>query len=512
MLNNLTKIAVYSLITLCAINCAEISVRERARLVSVNNNQDFSHLINALPIAQASAPEIELDIYDEQPGAQVEGMPTLVPVMGQMGELSPVGQDSYSLLEQLREPREGDCDDQKLLSDNIASDDVNVAFPATGQTGGTIALLPQTGIVSNQPMFPAPSAPAIANMAPALNPEFLKINMDNMSYDWHLGPEKAFINKKFLDAAQSNKDLSEFQNLITNLDVQDNDGMTALMYAVKSNSFDQLKILLAMKVNLNSLKANNAGHSALNLACAFSNLEMIKLLIANGAKLTHQDLKFAVAKNSVDVVKELYNSLFGYEILPALIQCAFVHDSESAKYLWEQQNIKNTHLKVEHENSDVLFEVPFGTLPVGTTALHWAVRNNEFDLVKLLIARKANINAVDGEGNTPFIRLVHPTTMEKNRRIIKDSNIYECTKFRNSLFYTGSKYCLNQSIFDRLVCERDLDVSIINNDGAKVENYLYLMDEDLLMYIHPKQWFHDRIKDVRRRDKTVNDGDCCVIL
>lgn len=42
-------------------------------------------------------------------------------------------------------------------------------------------------------------------------------------------------------------------------------------------------------------------------------------------------------------------------------------------------------------------------LPDGTSALHWAVRSDDVELVSLLLARKADVNAADPDGMTPLI-------------------------------------------------------------------------------------------------------------
>ncbi len=47
-------------------------------------------------------------------------------------------------------------------------------------------------------------------------------------------------------------------------------------------------------------------------------------------------------------------------------------------------------------------EDPNAKLPDGTSALHWAVRSEDLELVSLLIHAKADVNAADPHGITPL--------------------------------------------------------------------------------------------------------------
>lgn len=97
----------------------------------------------------------------------------------------------------------------------------------------------------------------------------------------------------------------------SNIDIQDNEGLTPLMLAVANNHIDVVRLLLSNNANV-EIKDND-GQTALMLASLNGYYEIANLLIENGANCNIQDkrnltaLTLAVANNQIDVIKLLLN-------------------------------------------------------------------------------------------------------------------------------------------------------------------------------------------------------------
>ncbi|KAL7951259.1 hypothetical protein V8C42DRAFT_356632 [Trichoderma barbatum] len=145
--------------------------------------------------------------------------------------------------------------------------------------------------------------------------------------------------------------LQRFVDLGANLNLADNLDMTPLNYAVKSGCENPVK-LLSKAFGLDIDRQMYNGRSALWFAADRNHVNIIKLLLYNGANINIQDmdndrpLDIAVKRGHKDVVKLLLER--GAGVSPAqptvhpLIWASWSGDKEMVKILLENSDISNT--------------------------------------------------------------------------------------------------------------------------------------------------------------------------
>jgi ankyrin repeat protein len=153
------------------------------------------------------------------------------------------------------------------------------------------------------------------------------------------------------------------------IDLQTQGGSTALMFAVKKEDMGMVNMLLSGGANVNIQDAN--GHTALYFAEIRWNTRLMARLIEGGADPTN-----------------LYRA--EYPRMTALIASINEGNIEVAKAIIESKYI-----------GDVNFQEP----DEGGTALIHAVWRGNLELVNMLLAKGANPNLQNFEGETPLITL-----------------------------------------------------------------------------------------------------------
>ena len=95
--------------------------------------------------------------------------------------------------------------------------------------------------------------------------------------------------KEAIESKNSRNIVSLFEN-ITLEDIEKNDektGLNIIHYAVSENAYKELFLILAeyRRVNVNILTNGLQKKSALEIACSKGNVEIVKLLLQNGAQV-----------------------------------------------------------------------------------------------------------------------------------------------------------------------------------------------------------------------------------
>ncbi len=147
-----------------------------------------------------------------------------------------------------------------------------------------------------------------------------------------------------------------------NIDQTDNNGETPLQLAARCNKLEILPALLQAGADPNA-KNSETSQTALHEAAELGHLEVIKALIAKKAHINQTD-------NDGNTPFHLAAIRGKFAVFPALLQAG------------ADPNAKNSK--------------------TGLTALHKAVELGLLEVVKALIAKRADINQTDNDGNTPL--------------------------------------------------------------------------------------------------------------
>jgi ankyrin repeat protein len=219
----------------------------------------------------------------------------------------------------------------------------------------------------------------------------------------------ATMDTRLADAVQ-NKDLASVRALLkqrVNVNAQQADGMTALLWAAHNDDTEAAKLLIA--AGADAKLGNRYGIVPLAEAATNGSAAMTELLLKAGADpnatLPESDtiLMLAARTGNADVVRMLIDKGAVVDQKEewhgenALMIAAGENHAEVVKLLLERGadvNAKAKHLVypvMKTGAGQVMSAYPAG----GLTPLMQAVRNNAFDAVKVLIAAKADLNLKD---------------------------------------------------------------------------------------------------------------------
>lgn len=210
-----------------------------------------------------------------------------------------------------------------------------------------------------------------------------------------------------------NKNFKECKSLIqkgANINIQDNFGSTALMYAADNDKFCNLLIENGADTNI---KDNN-GETALMAAVLENNYDVCELLIDNGVDINIQSNNIEEYDNNLNLNIEVLKYKIGetalmfaiehnyYEICNLLLENNAnlnLRDSDGKTVL---MNVITTDNNNEYELlinyiQNIELDLPDNS---GRTALIYATINNKVNICNLLIQNGANLNLADISGKT----------------------------------------------------------------------------------------------------------------
>ncbi|RDD39703.1 Protein phosphatase 1 regulatory subunit 12B [Trichoplax sp. H2] len=224
-------------------------------------------------------------------------------------------------------------------------------------------------------------------------------------------------------------------------------GLGTMFFAAVS-AFDETEVKRLLKQGVDIDYCNNDGLTALHQSCMDGNDEMVSLLVENGAdvnicdfegwtpliaasSLGHIDIARYLLEHKADISKvtvdgetaidvaegEEMEELLRLEVEKRGLNLNLVRDIESRKMLEDANKIKNGTLE------DLIDD------RTGATALHVASAKGYKEVVKILLAAKVNVNAVDFEGWTPLHAAAHWEQADICELLVENNaDLYALTK------------------------------------------------------------------------------------
>jgi ankyrin repeat protein len=181
----------------------------------------------------------------------------------------------------------------------------------------------------------------------------------------------------------------------------DSYGSTALMYAARNGYLDIVKLLLEKGADLNAV--SKYGSTVLKYAAWYGHLEVARFLVENGADVDQADelgqttLMCAANNGYLDIVKLLVEKKANLNAVNTHGQTALIYAASTLMCAPNNGRLEIVKLLV---NSGAKLDAVNN---FGDTALMSAAQNGYFDIVKLLLEKGADVNAVNKDGKTAWM-------------------------------------------------------------------------------------------------------------
>ncbi|KAJ3642022.1 hypothetical protein Zmor_028486 [Zophobas morio] len=302
-------------------------------------------------------------------------------------------------------------------------------------------------------------------------------------------------------ASDSSKDNRDVMKLLIekgiDVNVQDENGKTALQRACKSGVYENTEMLLHFGASINIVDKDE--RNALHYASESwkDNRDVIKLLIEKGIDVNVQDgngktaLQLACKKGHYEIAKRLLSSGASINIVDKDKMNALYYASDSSKdnrdvmkLLIEKgidlnaQNRNGTTalqlacLRGVYENAEMLLNSGASINIVNKderNALHYASESwkDNRDVMKLLIEKGTGVNVQDGNGKTA-LQLACLKGVYENAKMLLNSgasiNIADKEE-NNALHYASRTLGINREVI-KLLIEKGIDLNAQNGNGT----------------------------------------------
>jgi len=241
-------------------------------------------------------------------------------------------------------------------------------------------------------------------------------------------------------------------------------GYTALHIAAQNDSLEAAMILLENGADPLLHKKDDPSRTPLEIAANYNKPKIVEFLARNGGyssghttdgwSLLHRSCE----KDRSTIVEALINAgadcneKTGNGSTPLLIAIA-QHKTNTAKVLLKFPAVFKT-----------LNDNYVATDKDKRKALHWALENDDLELIKIMISKGANINIEDATGKTPLFYAIDSGNIEIIKLIIEyggDVN-YNSEQYGSSLLYASNSKALRDE-------EKAEVIKILINHGADAE-------------------------------------------
>jgi ankyrin repeat protein len=257
----------------------------------------------------------------------------------------------------------------------------------------------------------------------------------------------AGVNDNAVAKAAKSGDLAAVRKLITaraDVNLADNDGSTALLWAAYASDLEMTKALIAAGARPD--RANQYGVTPLLQASRTGDAPIIDVLLKAGAdpSLAHPEgetpLMAASRSGHVDAVRLLLarkvdvNAADKYQEETALMWAAAEGHGDVVSALLDAGADPNRKAHVNSLTDRKNADHPTG----GFTALMWAARNGEEDVVKRLVKGGADMNLKNGDGATAAMLAIYNDRFDAAATLIglgsdvNDGSLYTAVEMRDS--------------------------------------------------------------------------------
>ena len=216
-----------------------------------------------------------------------------------------------------------------------------------------------------------------------------------------------------LHLAIENSDLAKLKELIkngANINIRAEYNYSPIEYACMNNKIKEAEILLENGVDIRN-------QDLLHIACSYGNTEMVKLLIQYGCDVNEVDIDgrvpahWAIQENNLECLKILYDNGANFEIRS-------YKDSTILSYAVGEGNLEIVKYLLENGMTKYINDE---VQPPLSLAVHWKY----IDIIKLLLENNANVDIIDGLGNTVLIDSIINGNYEITKLLLQyRANIY----------------------------------------------------------------------------------------
>lgn len=248
-------------------------------------------------------------------------------------------------------------------------------------------------------------------------------------------------------AAARADDVDQSRQLIgggADVNLPEPDGTTPLLWAVYNSSPELVQLLLDAGADPNT--PNSLDISPLLQASRYGNAGLISALLASGARLadatlaTEPPLLAAARAGSVEAVSMLLaagadpNGTEPLEQQAALMWAVAEGHLDVARVLLDAGADPDLQARISELTERKNADFPSG----GFAPLHWAARNGDEAMIRLLLGKGANINARNGDGSTPMMLAIVNDRFDIAAKLLEldadpnDGSLYYVTEMRDA--------------------------------------------------------------------------------
>jgi len=213
------------------------------------------------------------------------------------------------------------------------------------------------------------------------------------------------------ELAQTNQ-LDMLKTEVTNINITDTRGRNLLHYAVIGNSVETVLWLINQGINVN--QADESGETVLFECVRRSNIELAKILISNFANPNIENRRY-------ELPIHIAAGRGDWRLIQLLVEAKTMYNKKSAddKQLIHYA-VLGGHIDLIPKIVDLTEVSYFVRDEFGNTLLHYATRTSSLAVVKFLVEKGLDVNALNDQYETPVFAAVKNNNFENVKYLVKE--------------------------------------------------------------------------------------------